>query len=97
MNRFKKLIVINIIISTMMLTACNAHAEDKDWEEDFKIDKKLGLINQPWDIPFVHISSLQDLIKRINTNLPPYSQQPEKAQEITESLPTGAGDSATPH
>ena len=87
MKNIKTILLSIIFIFPFVL---NVSATDDDWQKDFQIDKDLGLIDKTWDIPLAKVKKQKDLTEKIKKRLPPYSQQPQKAQEISSS-PVGAG------
>ncbi len=81
------------IISSFLVFSVNAADAGNDWIKDYQIDEKLGLAGGNWDIPFAEIKILNDFTQRVEKKLPPYSQQPEKAQNI---ISTPSGDTSSP-
>ncbi len=52
------------------------------WQEDYAIDKRVGIANRTWRIKHIRRHTVSDLSQKVKTAFQPYKQPVERAQEI---------------
>ncbi len=82
MNRpaYRPLAFILLILSNFCLASLPLSAADYRLEQE--IDRLAGLLNRPWNLDKIRTHTRARLPRELVFGLPPYDQQPEKAQTL---------------